>query len=141
MRYLNLLIAVLMLSACASARADLAEDIVSIPTNASAPAAASADAPAPAPKELSLLDKVAKFEKGKTTYSDVVRELGQPVTLVGNDNDTKTATYSNITGGLNAAAYIPIVGLFAGKVTVKGSGATLIFDKKDVLISKTTTQM
>jgi hypothetical protein len=93
-----------------------------------------------APKELTLIEKVAKFEKGKTTYSDVVRELGQPVRLDNRDDGTKAATFGGATATPNAASYIPFVNIFAGKTTIKGSSAALLFDKTDVLIWKTATQ-
>jgi len=82
-----------------------------------------------------LLDKVAKFKEYQTTYSEIVKELGAPKAIT-TTNGVKVATYSDVETHNNAATYIPVVGLFAGKATIKGGTAYLAFDKNDILIMK-----
>ena len=120
MRNIYFLIAVLMLSANVKADEGL-NDLLKSNTATSAPAAA-------APKELTLLEKIAQFEKGKTTYADVVRELGQPNKVVVNAEGIKTVKYGNTRIA------------FAGAALNKASSANLFFDKNDILVWMTTTQ-
>ena len=91
---------------------------------------------APKAKEPTLVEKIAKFEKGKTTLADVVKELGQPNQVTSLPDETKHVAYSNVAVSRDAASYIPLVGAYAGKTSIKGEGATLIFDKNDVLKDK-----
>jgi Flp pilus assembly protein TadG len=123
------LIAVLMLSA--NAGADSLEDIKTTQSQT---------APAPAetapPKELTLVEKVGKFEKGKTTYNDVVRELGQPAKTEDRDDGSKAVVYGGIVTSSNAASYIPIANMFAGKTTTTGTQVSLLFDKSNILVRK-----
>lgn len=87
----------------------------------------------------SIVDVVSKMEKGKTTYSDAVNELGKPASISTRD-DVKTATFGKAGATLNAASYIPFVNLVAGGAKMAGTSATLMFDKNDILISKNVTQ-
>lgn len=121
MRNIYFLIAVFMLSANVKADEGL-NDLLKSNTATSAPTAVAA------PKELTLLEKIAQFEKGKTTYADVVRELGQPNKVVVNAEGIKTVKYGNTRIA------------FAGAALSKASSASLFFDKNDILVWMTTTQ-
>lgn len=81
-----------------------------------------------------LAEKVAKMEKGKTTFSEAVSALGEPAGIMV-VNDGKSATFGKTS--VSSPTYIPVVGAFmARSATMTGSTATLIFDKNDVLVSK-----
>src|SRR5216684_4527323 len=58
--------------------------------------------------------QVRKFEVGKTTYAEVVKELGPPTSVMSNSNGTRSASYSYVMAKAKAASFIPVVGLFAG---------------------------
>jgi hypothetical protein len=58
--------------------------------------------------------KVSGFVKGKTTYNEVIRELGKPTQSMINSNGTRTITYFYSQHQMNAANFIPYVGMFVG---------------------------
>jgi len=75
-------------------------------------------------------EKLSHFVKGKTTYAEVVKELGEPDSTILNADGSKIVTYTSIKQ--DSKAYIPLVGAFiAEKPTVTGVG--LNFDKKSIL--------
>jgi hypothetical protein len=47
-------------------------------------------------KEPTLLEKVAKYEKGKTTYGEVVKELGEPTLIMDMPGESKRADFSEV---------------------------------------------
>ncbi len=96
--------------------------------------------PESSPREISLLDVVAKFEQGKTTYAEVIGLLGKPAQEMSYPDGNKMIAYGGVSTSRNAASYIPIVGTYAGKVNTHGTTANLMFNKDNVLISKTTRQ-
>ena len=73
------------------------------------------------------------FVKGKTTYDEVVRELGEPSSLIKNADGSKTAEYRYLTRTTKPESYIPIVGGFLGGYNSEQNTAVLMFNKKSVL--------
>lgn len=84
MRYISLMIAVAIFGFNGQALAF--GDEPSFPTTTAAPKA----------KEPTLLEKVAKFKKEKTTLADVEKELGQPDGIMTMPDDTKRLQYSHV---------------------------------------------
>ena len=110
MRYIYLLVIALTLSACAGA-----------------------------PKKLDQ-SKVDQFVKGKTTYSEVVRELGPPTNSM-NINGARTISYNYGQMHVNGATYIPVVNMFAGGVVQEGTNTSFGFDTNSILVSITSMDM
>ena len=84
--------------------------------------------------------KVTAFEKGKTTKAEVIAALGTPQTF-GTQSDGKTIIsyyYSKATP--NAASFIPVVNIFAGKTKGELSLVTIVFTPDDKMDSYTATQ-
>ena len=86
-------------------------------------------------------EKLAAFVKGKTTYSEVIQQLGKPDhEIIDNAEGAKTLIYTFKQTANSAASYIPFVGGFieAGA----GSDDTTVMiklDSKSVLTGYTVT--
>jgi hypothetical protein len=75
-------------------------------------------------------EKLSHFVKGKTTYADVVKELGEPDSTILNADGSKTVSYISIK--YDSKVHIPVVGPFiANQPTATGVGFN--FDKKSIL--------
>jgi outer membrane protein assembly factor BamE (lipoprotein component of BamABCDE complex) len=74
---------------------------------------------------------VDQFVKGKTTKADVLVALGPPQ---GNfqTSEGEALHYVFVRSGINGAAFVPIVGIFATKVTNETEMVTLNFDKAGI---------
>lgn len=83
-------------------------------------------------------EQVRKFEVGKTTYAEVVKELGPPTSVTASSNGTRTAIYSYVMAKAKAASFIPVVGLFAGGADTRHTMTTFRFDATGVLTEYST---
>lgn len=73
------------------------------------------------------------FVKGKTTYNEVVAELGTPGTVIRNTDGTKSIAYSETK--LDPKNYIPLVGsMIADKPSTEMT--IYIFNSKNILITE-----
>jgi len=82
--------------------------------------------------------KVQAFQRGKTTYSEVIGQLGAPQGDALADDGTRTVIYSYAQAKARPEDFIPYVGLFAGGADAKVSGYTFKFDRDGVLVSYAT---
>jgi hypothetical protein len=57
-------------------------------------------------------EKVSQFVPGKTTYAEVIQQLGKPSQSTIHSDGTRTATYMYTQSQLKAANFIPVVGMF-----------------------------
>jgi ankyrin repeat protein len=82
-----------------------------------------------------LVDIVKKYEKDKTSYSQVVNDLGNPISIdVDSASGKKMIFYGGATAPFNTVSSIPVPALFGGKSSLKETYfAVLIFDKNNVL--------
>jgi outer membrane protein assembly factor BamE (lipoprotein component of BamABCDE complex) len=110
MRYLLMLLAVLTLTACMSMGKKVDQDTVQ------------------------------SFEKGKTTYAQVVARLGKPSQSTINSDGTRTAMYTYMQSQVNAANFIPFVGMFVGGAETENTSVVLSFERSSVLTSYTSTE-
>ncbi len=85
--------------------------------------------------------KANGFMQGKATYTEIVQTLGKPQTVTTGANGSKSITYSYAHAEANAASYIPFVNLFAAKMDSESQTAAFSFDKNDILISKTISEV
>ena len=79
--------------------------------------------------------KVQAFQRGKTTYPEVVASLGAPQANLLSDDGSRTVTYSYAQASARPENFIPYVGVFAGGADSKLSGYTFKFDKDGLLVS------
>jgi outer membrane protein assembly factor BamE (lipoprotein component of BamABCDE complex) len=59
-------------------------------------------------------DKLAQFQKGKTTYAEVIQQLGKPTQSTLNADGSRRIMYTYMQSQAKAANFIPIVGAFTG---------------------------
>lgn len=77
--------------------------------------------------------KVSAFERGRTTYADVVGQLGTPNADVIADDGTRAVVYSYTRAQARPASFIPIVGPLVGGADATTTGYTFKFDRNGVL--------
>ncbi len=85
-------------------------------------------------------DKLARFEKGKTTYTEVIQQLGKPTQSTINSDGSRMVVYTYMQSQMRAANFIPIVGAFTGGADTENTSVTLNFDKDSVLTNYSATQ-
>jgi hypothetical protein len=103
MRYLSVLIALVVLNACTSYGTKVDQG------------------------------KLSQFVKGKTTYAEVIQQLGKPTQSTVNSDGIRTISYTYGQSQANAASFIPIVGIFVGGAESEYTTVTLNFDKNSIL--------
>lgn len=79
-------------------------------------------------------EQYTDFKKGVTTYSDVVKRLGEPNGRQNQASGAYSVTYNSTSSKVDPKSYIPIVGAFIGGVETKGQMLTFSFDKNNRLI-------
>ena len=79
-------------------------------------------------------DKLTSFQKGRTTYAEVVQKLGPPTQNDIHADGARTAIYRYMHSQQNATNFIPIVGWFANGATTENTSVTLNFDKHSLLV-------
>jgi outer membrane protein assembly factor BamE (lipoprotein component of BamABCDE complex) len=85
-------------------------------------------------------DKLARFEKGKTTYAEVVQQLGKPTQSTLNSDGSRRIMYTYMQSQAKAANFIPIVGAFTGGADTENTNVMLEFDQNSVLTNYSATQ-
>jgi outer membrane protein assembly factor BamE (lipoprotein component of BamABCDE complex) len=85
-------------------------------------------------------DKLAQFQKGKTTYAEVVQQLGKPTQSTLNSDGSRRVMYTYMQSQAKAANFIPIVGAFTGGADTENTNVTLDFDQNSVLTNYSATQ-
>src|SRR5262245_9411860 len=78
-------------------------------------------------------DKLAQFEKGKTTYAEVIQQLGKPTQSTLNADGSRRLLYTYMQSQAKAANFIPIVGAFTGGADTENTSVMLEFDQNSVL--------
>ena len=84
--------------------------------------------------------KVSSFQKGTTTRAQVISTLGPPSGSSVNSDGTTSIRYSHFDQKVNAATYIPIVGLFAGGASTDTQTCVFRFDATDHYLDGSCTQ-
>jgi hypothetical protein len=79
--------------------------------------------------------KLDLLKPGVSTYDDMVRTLGPPVSTTANSDGTKTATYVFFGSSSSAASYIPYVNLIAGDTKGESQTVSFQFDAHSILKS------
>ena len=81
---------------------------------------------------------VSTFKPGVTTIAEAEAKLGPPNQTTRNADGSTLIQYIYITSHANAASYVPVVGLFAGKGISDNVTRNLTFDKSGRFVSSTT---
>ena len=77
--------------------------------------------------------QVQAFQKGKTTYPEVVARLGQPNANSIDSKGTRTIAYIYSEASTRPESFIPYIGGFIGGVDMRSNVVTFMFDKNGVL--------
>ena len=80
-------------------------------------------------------NQLSGFVKGKTTYDEVIRQLGKPTQSMINSDGTRTLMYFYSQHQMNPANFIPYVGMFVGGSQSENTSVMLNFDHKLVLVN------
>ncbi|GAC28585.1 outer membrane protein assembly factor BamE domain-containing protein [Brumicola pallidula] len=75
----------------------------------------------------------SKLIKGETTSTQVEAALGKPQTTTKNSDGTVYWSYIYGNVDINAATYIPIVGLFAGGAKTETQTLVITFDSNNIV--------
>lgn len=110
MRYLSVIIAVLALTACMSMGTKVDQE------------------------------KLSQFVKGKTTYAEVVQQLGKPTQNTINSDGTRMIMYMYAQSQAKAENFIPFVGGLLGGATTENTTVTLNFDRRNILTGYTASE-
>jgi outer membrane protein assembly factor BamE (lipoprotein component of BamABCDE complex) len=77
--------------------------------------------------------KLQSFQKGKTTYAEVVAALGSPLSDTRSSSGERSVTYSYTRVQGSAANFIPVVGAFTQSNDSQSKTWIFNFDKHDIL--------
>ena len=77
--------------------------------------------------------QLAGFEKGKTTYSQVVAQLGPPTSEQVSSEGGRTVSWTYVQIKTRPESFIPLVGPFIGGADMKSNMVTMRFDGQGVL--------
>ena len=84
--------------------------------------------------------QLASFEKGKTTYSQVVAQLGQPNATTFMNDGRRVIVYSYVQAQARPESFIPIVGLFVGGADARSNMVSMVFTQDGVLESSSASE-
>ena len=85
-------------------------------------------------------DKLSQFQKGKTTYAEVIDRLGRPNQNTINADGTRTIVYTYMQSQAKASSFIPFVGVFVGGGESENTNVMLTFDKRNILTGYTASE-
>jgi outer membrane protein assembly factor BamE (lipoprotein component of BamABCDE complex) len=78
-------------------------------------------------------EQLAQFERGKTTYQDVVAAIGKPNNTTITADGNRTAMYIYAESSMRAATFIPYIGPFVGGMDTRSNMVMMMFDRQGVL--------
>ncbi|MFY0562540.1 hypothetical protein ACN28E_01750 [Archangium lansingense] len=83
------------------------------------------------------MEKVNQFKEGRTTYDEVLVELGEPTSSTFNSDGTRSISYSYAQTQARLESYIPYVGAFLGGSDHESSFVHMLFDGDGILMRYT----
>lgn len=78
-------------------------------------------------------DQARQFERGKSTYADVVGKLGPPNSSVSLSSGMRVISYAYVEAAARPATFIPIVGAFVGGADARSNVVTFTFGPDGIL--------
>jgi hypothetical protein len=85
-------------------------------------------------------EKVSQFVPGKTTYAEVIQQLGKATQSTMNSDGTRTVMDMYMQSQVNAVNFIPLVGVFVRGGESENTTVTLNFDKNSLLTNYTASE-
>jgi hypothetical protein len=82
--------------------------------------------------------QVQQFQKGVTTYSDVVAAVGEPTNVTTAADGAKIAVYTYAQATVRPETLIPYVSVFGGGADTKATAVIFRFDASDKLVDYST---
>ena len=82
-------------------------------------------------------EQARQFERGKSTYTEVLTKLGQPNSTVALSNGMRVISYSYVEAAARPATFIPIIGPLVGGADARSNVVTFTFDAQGVLTNYT----
>ncbi len=82
--------------------------------------------------------KVAAFERGKTTYAQVIAQLGMPNANSVAADGSRVIVYTYTQVRTRPQSFIPIIGAFVAKADADSNVYSFTFDQRGVLVSYST---
>lgn len=80
------------------------------------------------------------FQVGKSTYADVVSQLGDPTTSTVDSKGTRIAVYNYSAIQSRPQNFIPYIGPLVSGYDTKSSAVSFTFDKRNVLTDTSSSQ-
>jgi hypothetical protein len=84
--------------------------------------------------------QLASFQRGQTTYGQVVGQLGAPNASTLMPDGRRMIVYSYVQAQARPESFIPIVGAFVGGADSRSNMVSLIFTREGILESYSSTQ-
>jgi len=78
-------------------------------------------------------EQVSQFQKGKTTYQEVITRLGTPTNSTLHSNGSRSISYSYAQSQASAASFIPYIGGLLGGSESEHTSVYMTFDQNGVL--------
>lgn len=78
-------------------------------------------------------EQVSRFQKGKTTYQEVIADLGEPTNSTLHSDGSRAISYTYAQSQASAASFIPYVGGLVGGSESEHTSVYLTFDKNGLL--------
>ena len=85
-------------------------------------------------------DRLTQFERGTTTYAEVVAALGTPTSMSLAADGSRQLIYAYSQNQMKWQNFVPVVAMFSQGATAETSYVTLDFDPQGLLVSYTATQ-
>jgi hypothetical protein len=79
-----------------------------------------------------------QFQKGVTTYADVVAAVGEPTNVTTGPDGKKVAVYSYAQTKVRAETFIPYIGPFVGGADTTATAIVFRFDANEKLVDYST---
>lgn len=78
-------------------------------------------------------EQVSQFQKGKTTYQEVISRLGEPTHSTMNSDGSRSIGYSYAQSQASAASFIPYIGGLVGGSESEHTSVSMRFDQNGIL--------
>jgi hypothetical protein len=78
-------------------------------------------------------EQLSSFQKGRTTFAEVVDKIGAPTSQTVNSEGDRTAFWTYVSAKARPESFIPIVGPLVGGADTKTSNVMMRFDSREVL--------
>ena len=80
------------------------------------------------------------FQVGKSTYAEVIGQLGEPTTSTMDSRGTRIAVYNYSAMQSRPQNFIPYIGPLVSGYDTKSSAVSFTFDKRNILTDTSSTQ-